>query len=155
MTPDVQAALRAELHGDEGTKLFVYDDATGKPIGPGTVVKGNPSIGTGRNLFARGISYAESEMLLSNDEACCEADLVPLLPWLPTLSANRQAAVYSLYFNTSVGDRHRFVAGWPHFLAQMGAQQFAAAADNLQSSQPWATQVGPRALRLANLIRNG
>lgn len=156
MNPDVQAALRAELYADEGLRLKVYDDATGKPIGPGSHVIGNPTIAVGRNIYARGLSKAESEMLLSNDEGACEAELVPLLPWLPTLSANRQAAVYSLYFNTGLGNPDRFTAKWPHFLAQMQAGQFDVAATNLQTSQPWATEVGPgRSARLSNFVRYG
>jgi hypothetical protein len=36
----------AELMRDEGTLLYVYDDATGLPIVAGMLVKGNPTIGT-------------------------------------------------------------------------------------------------------------
>jgi lysozyme len=156
MTPEVADALRAELILAEQKRLLVYDDATGKPIGPGTLVKGNPTIAVGRNLSGRGLTDAESEYLLANDMAALEADLAPLLPWLASLSPARQSAVYSLYFNTSLGNPRRFVtAGWPHFLAQMQAGQFEAAAQNLQTSQPWATEVGARSTRLANFVRNG
>ncbi len=141
MDAAVAAALRQELHGDEGIKLKVYDDATGKPIGPGTVVRGNPSIGVGRNLSGRGITGAESEQLLTNDLVQCEADLAPGLPWITTLTPGRQTVIYSLYFNT--------------FLAQMKAGQFDQAADNLESTQPWASEVGPRARRLGELVRYG
>lgn len=97
-------------------------------------------------------------MLLSNDMTELETDLAPLLPWLPTLSANRQAAVYSLYFNTSLGNPHRFVGpnGWPHLLEQLQTGEFAAAADNLEHSQPWASEAGSqRVTRLTTFIRNG
>lgn len=156
MTPEVADALRAELILAEDKRLLVYDDATSKLIIPGTLVKGNPSIGVGRNLSGRGLTDAESEYLLANDMDALQADLAPLLPWLDTLSANRQCAVYSLYFNTSLGNPRRFVtAGWPHFLRQMQAGQFDAAASNLETSQPWASEVGARATRLANFVRNG
>ena len=115
-----------------------------------------PTLGVGRNLSGRGITDAESEYLLANDMAALEADLAPLLPWLQALSPARQCAVYSLYFNTSLGNPRRFVtAGWPHFLAQMQAGQFEAAATNLETSKPWSTQVGSRATRLANFVRDG
>ncbi len=155
MDAAVAAALRQELHGDEGIKLKVYDDATGKPIGPGTVVRGNPSIGVGRNLSGRGITGAESEQLLTNDLVQCEADLAPGLPWITTLTPGRQTVIYSLYFNTGLGNPARFVAKWPNFLAQMKAGQFDQAADNLESTQPWASEVGPRARRLGELVRYG
>ena len=155
MNPAVEALLRQELHGDEGIKLKVYDDATGRPIGPGSQVQGNPTIGVGRNLSGRGLSPAESEQLLTNDLAQCEADLAPGLPWITALSPGRQTVIYSLYFNTGLGNAPRFEAKWPNFLAQMKAGQFAQAADNLESSQPWATEVGPRAHRLGELVRYG
>lgn len=155
MTPEAQTALRAELECDEAKKLFVYDDATGKPIIKGMTVIGNPSIGVGRNLAARGITDGEADILLIDDMEALEEDLTPLLPWIAALSANRQCAVYSLYFNVSLGNPHHFIAAWPHFLAQMQAGQFEAAAANLETSKPWCTEVGARSGRLANLVRTG
>lgn len=155
MNPLTEAQLRAELHGDEGIVLKVYDDATGKPIGPGSVVRGNPSIAVGRNLSGRGITAAESEYLLSNDLVCCEHELSSSLPWITTLTPGRQTVIYSLYFNVGLGNPARFEAKWPNFLAQMKAGQFVQAADNLESTQPWATEVGPRARRLGELVRYG
>ena len=155
MNPITEAQLRQELRGDEGEVLRVYDDATGRPIGPGTTVKGNPTIGVGRNLAGRGLTPAESAFLLSNDLSACETELTGPLPWVTTLSPGRQTVIYSLYFNTALGDPARFKLKWPNFLAQMQAGEYAAAADNLESSQPWATEVGPRARRLGELVRYG
>lgn len=155
MNPTTEAQLRAELRGDEGDVLKVYDDATGKPIGPGTLVKGNPSIAVGRNLSGRGVTQGESEYLLTNDLADCERELAAPLPWITTLTSGRQTVIYSLYFNVGLGNPARFQAKWPHFLAQMQAGQYAAAADNLETTEPWASEVGPRAHRLGELVRYG
>jgi lysozyme len=155
MNPTTEAQLRAELRGDEGEVLRVYDDATGKPIGPGTLVRGNPTAGVGRNLSGRGLTQAEAEYLLSNDIVACETELAPTLPWITTLTPGRQTVIYSLYFNVGLGNPLRFEAKWPNFLAQMKAGQFAAAADNLEGTQPWASEVGPRAHRLGELVRFG
>jgi lysozyme len=155
MNPLTEAQLRQELRGDEGEVLKVYDDATGKPIGPGSTLHGYPTVGVGRNLAGRGLTMAEAEQLLSNDIAACESELAPTLPWITTLTPGRQTVIYSLYFNVGLGNPARFEAKWPHFLAQMQAGEFAAAADNLESTQPWATQVGPRAHRLGELVRFG
>jgi lysozyme len=156
VTPELEVAIRAELMGDEGKVLRVYDDATGKPIVKGSIVQGNPSIGIGRNLAGRGISDSEAELMLGNDCDQGEIDLLPLLPWLKDLSTNRQAAIYCLYFNLDEGNPKRFIATWPNFLAQMQGGEFGAAADNLATSQPWATEVGPgRVGRMANLVRYG
>lgn len=155
MNPQTEQQLRQELRGDEGEVLRVYDDATGKPIGPGTLVKGNPSIAVGRNLSGRGITLAESEYLLTNDLAACERELADLMPWITTLTPGRQTVIYSLYFNVGLGNPARFHAKWPVFLEQMRTGQFTAAADNLEASEPWASQVGPRAHRLGELVRYG
>lgn len=155
MNPTTAAQLRQELRGDEGEVLRVYDDATGKPIGPGTVVRGNPSVGVGRNLSGRGLTQAEAEFLLSNDIASCEAELAAPLPWVTQLTPGRQTVIYSLYFNVGLGNPARFQAKWPNFLAQMQAGEYVQAADNLESTQPWASQVGPRAQRLGELVRFG
>lgn len=154
MSPEVAAALRAELQGDEGIVLRCYDDATAKIVGPGTLVKGNVSIGCGRNLTSRGITSVEADFLLNNDIAQAEADLSPL-PWILAMTPKRQMVVYSLYFNTALGSYRRFLATWPHFLAQMEAEQYAEAAQNLRTSEPWATQVGARADRLADNVLYG
>lgn len=155
MNPTTAAQLRAELRGDEGEVLRVYDDATGKPIGKGSTLIGNPTVGVGRNLSGRGITQAEAELLLSNDLTACETDLAGPLPWITNLTPGRQTVIYSLYFNVGLGNPARFLAKWPNFLAQMQAGQFVQAADNLESSQPWATEVGPRAKRLGELVRFG
>lgn len=151
----MRAGLALELRGDEGEKLKVYDDATGLPIGPGTLVKGWPSIAVGRNLAGRGIKLSESAQMLENDMADCETELAATLPWITSLTPHRQIVIYSLYFNVGLGNPARFEAKWPNFLAQMKAGQFAAAADNLETTQPWASQVGPRARRLGELVRYG
>lgn len=156
MSPELEDAIHAELMGDEGKVLRVYDDATGKPIVKGTTVQGNPSIGIGRNLAGRGITDAESEVLFTNDCEQGETDLSPLLSWLKDLSINRQCAVYCLYFNLSEGNPKHFLATWPNFLQQMQAGDYEAAAQNLATSQPWAGQVGAgRVGRMVNLVRYG
>ncbi len=155
MNPFTRAQLEQELRGDEGERLRVYDDATGKPIGPGSTVIGNPTIAVGRNLSGRGISGAESAYLLDNDCNQAETDLMGPCPWIGNLSPARQAVMYSLYFNVGLGNPNHFMAAWPHFLGQMQAGQFEEAASNLETSQPWASQVGPRAKRLAALVRSG
>jgi len=156
MDAAVLTAVTQELARDEGERLRVYDDATGLAIVAGTLVKGNPTIGVGRNLAARGISAPESDLLLAHDLGQCEAELVPVLPWLASAPPPAQVVVYSLYFNTALGDPERFVGphGWPHFLAQCAAGDWQGAASNLETSQPWASEVGARAARLANLLRS-
>jgi GH24 family phage-related lysozyme (muramidase) len=155
VNPLTEKLLRQELRGDEGEVLHVYDDATGRPVGAGMMLKGNPTIGVGRNLAARGLTQEESEYLLTNDIDQCESDLSSHLPWITNLTPGRQTVIYSLYFNTGLGNPLRFVAKWPEFLKQLQSGMYGAAADNLESSEPWASEVGPRAKRLGELVRSG
>ena len=155
MTPELLSALHSEIAYDEGIKQFVYDDATGKPIVKGTTLQGEPTIGIGRNLAARGLASNEIEFLFDNDMLQCERDLAAAMPWVASLSQNRQVVMYSLYFNMYLGNISKFMTGWPNFLAQMQQGEYAAAADNLETSQPWASEVGSRATRLAEWIRAG
>ena len=154
MQPEVAAALRAELLSDEGKRLKVYDDDSGKSITKGSTLLGYPTIGIGRCLSTRGITDPESEMLFSNDLIAIEQDLIGM-SWIRTLTPRRQMVIYSLYFNTSLGNPRHFVAAWPNFLGQMAKGFYTQAAQNLRSSQPWASQVGERAVRFANAVEYG
>lgn len=147
--------MRTELAGDEGDKLKVYDDATGKPLVKGMTLKGNPTIGRGRNLAGNGITEAESLYLCDNDIDCAYADLDAALPWFAALTDSRKVALMSLYFNMDLHSVGKFLAGWPNLLQQCEAGQFEQAADNLESSEPWATEVGARAHRLGEMLRYG
>ncbi len=155
MKQEVFDGIAAELNGDEGNVLRVYDDKTGRPIGPGSKVIGWPTIARGRNLATRGLSEAESDMMLSNDIAAAESELAGRFPWIASLSTGRQIAIYSLYFNVALGNVTKFAADWPHFLEQMRPGEFDAAATHLETTEPWSDEVKARALRLANLVRYG
>jgi GH24 family phage-related lysozyme (muramidase) len=65
--PDIRLLLSQMLEREEGLRTLVYDDATGKPIGPGSVVQGHPTIGIGRALDVNGITAVEADFLLEND----------------------------------------------------------------------------------------
>lgn len=60
-------SLTDRLIAHEGLRLQVYDDASGKPIRPGSHVVGNPTIGVGTLICAPGgITTDEVRLLLSN-----------------------------------------------------------------------------------------
>jgi lysozyme len=60
------------IRGNEGYRLQVYDDFSGKPVVAGSTLQGHPSIGVGRNLAGKGISQDEAEFLFLNDLADAE-----------------------------------------------------------------------------------
>jgi lysozyme len=124
-------ALTAELSLDEGRVFFPYTDT-----------QGYTSIGIGRNLSARGLSWAEIDMLFTNDVRDCCASLDAHTPWWRTLAPGRQRVMINLCFNLGWGS----LAQFHHFLAAMKAGDWPAAAAELENSR-WYVQVhgrGPR-----------
>lgn len=95
----IEADLFADLNADEGNRLIVYDDATGMPICKGSTLKGNPTIGRGRNLWGSGISPAESDALLKNDISETLGWCSRFLPWFADLTDMRKRAVANMVFN--------------------------------------------------------
>lgn len=100
------------LRRDEGRRLFVYDDATGKAIAKGSVVVGNPTIGEGRRLDAggRGISPAESDLMKANDITANRAIAAAWLgevAWV-SLTPLRRAVLVSIVHNVGSGGIHGF-----------------------------------------------
>lgn len=138
------------LRAEEGTRLQVYDDATGLPIGPGTKVIGHPTIGTGRCLDTNGITQAEADYLLAADIAKVGAALDEKLPWWRDLSPARQAVLASMAFQMGV----RGLLGFANTLASVQAGNYAGAADRMLASV-WARQTPARAGRLAAMMRKG
>ncbi|BBE09984.1 lysozyme [Mycoavidus cysteinexigens] len=133
-----RAALIAELKRDEGERFKPYFDTVGKI-----------TIGIGRNLTDGGISQSECEILLHNDIARTLRWLDRHLSWWRTLDAVRQRVLINMAFNLG-GKLLTFV----NTLDAMQRSDYAAAANGMLASK-WATQVGQRALRLANMMRTG
>jgi hypothetical protein len=120
----------AELQDDEGTRLFVYDDATGAAITKGSHVIGWPTVATGRNLAGKGVSATEACMMLANDVAECEAVCAKLLGsvW-PTLPPVVVDVCIMVQFNTGN------LAGWPGLLSHVRSLYWQGAHDALLDSE--------------------
>jgi lysozyme len=146
----MNAQQLTELRHDEGTRLLVYDDATGKPLLPGDTLKGHPTIGTGRALDVNGITTDEADQLLVNDLAKIEGQLGPLL-WFDALNDTRKGVMVNLAFNMGVRGLQSFV----RMIAACQAGDFDKAAHELQDSQ-WFKQVQTtRSTRLVRQLRTG
>lgn len=131
--------LMAELERDEGRVLKPYEDSVGKV-----------TIGVGRNLSDVGISNTEANFLLANDiERTCE-DLDRELPWWRNLDEDRQRVLANMCFNVGIGKLLTF----KNTLAYVEAGEWEKAAEQMIKSK-WASQVGPRAKRLAERMRVG
>lgn len=132
-------ALKDDLARDEGCRLKPYQDT-----------EGLLTIGIGRNLDDVGITSEEAYHLLENDIGGVMADLDRNAPWWRHLTEPRQRALANMAFNL----------GWPRFsgfrnmLAALQAGEFERAAGEALDSK-WARQVGARATRIAEMIREG
>lgn len=142
--------LTRDLEADEGVRLFVYDDATGQPIVPGTLVKGHPTIGIGRALDVHGITLEEAMGFLQSDLQADGDALGTALPWMRTLDPARGEVLLEMAFNMGV----KGLLAFKNTLADVQAGNYDKAADEMLASL-WAKQVGARAQRLATQMRTG
>ena len=127
------------LREDEGLRLKPYRDTVGKL-----------TIGYGRNLDDVGISRQEAHKLLEHDVHRTLINLEIKFRWWNSLTSKRQCAVANMGFNLGI----KGLLGFEKMLAALEAKDYDLAADEALDSK-WAKQVGARAERIANLIRQG
>jgi lysozyme len=147
MNPQNETQLIEELRCDEGVRYVPYADT-----------KGIPTTGVGHNLQAcplpTGWSYpltdAQVDQLLMQDLANVYGDLNRDLPWWTDLNDARQRVVCNMMFNLGSNK----LLGFKNTLAAMRQGRYDDAAAGMLNSA-WATQVGARAQRLAQMMRTG
>lgn len=127
--------LQGQLLLHEGWKPVVYDDATGLPIVKGTVVKGNPTIGIGRNLTLA-ISTAAGMFLLNEDIDRADSEARLNFEWFMALNPVRQNVVVELVFNLGA----QGLKGFKDFCGAMAIGDYSRAASELKDSN-WSHQV--------------
>lgn len=131
--------LFEELKVDEGVCFYPYRDTVGKL-----------TIGVGRNLDDRGISISEICTMLDNDIENIELELDREFPWWRELSDNRQRALANMCFNLGITKFRKF----RKMIAALEQENYPLASYEAINSI-WAGQVGARAERIADLIRQG
>ena len=139
MNHEMKKRLLQQLMDDEGFSLEPYKDTVGAL-----------TIGYGRNLDAVGIDKDEAAYLLRNDLKRALHSLDRHLPWWRDLSQKRQCAMANMTFNLGIIGLLNF----KKMLTALKKRDYSLAADEALDSK-WATQVGSRADRIANLIRQG
>lgn len=130
---------KMQLRVDEGVKPKPYTDTVGKL-----------TIGVGRNLDDVGLSQPEIDYLLDNDIIRADVTAATLFNNYDALSYARRAVLLNMAFN--LGQTR--LAGFKNFRAAVEAGEFEKAAWEMMDSK-WATQVGDRAKRLAQQMREG
>lgn len=139
-----------DLTRDEGFRAKVYDDHTGKEIGPGTRCEGWPTIGIGWNLVGNPLSLARAKIILGWHIDDTASALFKALPWASALDEVRCRALLNMAFNLGVPK----LLGFHATLNALNAGRWADAARHALESQ-WATQVGQRAKRIAYMFEHG
>jgi lysozyme len=134
--------VRAQLRIDEGCVEHAYTDS-----------EGFLTMGVGRLIDARRggrLRPDEIDFLLDNDIEDAERDARVLFPGFDGLSANRRAVLVNMAFNLG---RAR-LAAFQRFREAVAAGAWEQAAAEMLDSR-WADQVGARAKRLAQQMREG
>ena len=133
---------RAQLRVDEGVVDHAYQDS-----------RGYWTIGVGRLIDARlggRLRPDEIDYLLENDIAEAEAIAKGLFPSFQSLSDARKAVLLNMAHN--LGQKR--LAGFQRFREAVAAGAWEQAAAEMLDSR-WADQVGARAKRLAQQMRDG
>ena len=139
MTPESRGQLRRDVMAAEGLRLKPYLDTVGKL-----------TIGYGRNLDDVGISKLEAEVLLDHDIASAEIECRKTFVWFPDLNDARQRVLVDMAFNMGLTKLLTF----RRMLAAVAERDYAGAAEQMLASK-WAAQVKGRAVRLAQVMRDG
>lgn len=147
MNPSNEAILVQELRRDEGVRYTPYEDT-----------EGIPTVGVGHNLRAAplpaGWSYpltdAQVDTLLDQDLLNVYHDLDRGLSWWSQLCDVRQRVLANMCFNMGINGLMTF----RNTLLAMREGRYADAATGMLQSK-WATQVGARAKRLADMMTQG
>ena len=137
------AALKAELRQDEGLRLLAYQDAGGV----WTIGYGHTGPGVRKGLLR---NEPQADAQLAADIAKAESDCARYLAWWGKLDDARQEVLANLAFNLGIAG----LLKWHHMLTAVEAGDYTRAAADMLATEPWCSQVGKRAERLAGLMRS-
>lgn len=134
--------LRAQLIRDEGKVPYAYQDSLGYwTIGVGHLVDKD-----------KGGSLPDFiiDTLLEHDIEKHTKELIAALPWFIQLDPPRQGVLVNMAFNLGTAGLLKFA----NTLNAVREGSYSLAAQRMLDSK-WATQVGPRATRLATQMETG
>lgn len=143
-------AMLSLLIADEGLRLDLYDDATGKTLKKGDRIEGHPTIAVGRALDVYPLTREEAIYLSQGPLNHAEAALDRYLPGWRSLSEVRQRVLVSMVYQMGWGGVSKF----PKFLAALKRGDFQDAAAEMLASA-WHEQTPARCDRLAKMMADG
>ncbi len=135
--------LTGDIARDEGCGWVAYRDT----VGIWTIGFGH----TGPEVV-EGLTWTDQQCRdqLEADIARVEAELDAHLPWWRSLNDARQDVLANMAFNLGVGG----LMGFKHTLEAIQGGSFGLASAGMLGSK-WASQVGDRARRLADIMESG
>lgn len=133
MTDRQKLVEQLVLH--EGLRRFPYADTTG-----------HLTIGVGRNLTDKGITFGEAMILLDHDLDEAITDLADF-PWFAGLDAVRQRVLVDMRLNLGAAG----FRGFKRMIRMLSEEKYALAAGSMRDSL-WAKQVKSRADRLIKMM---
>ncbi|PHR99245.1 MAG: lysozyme [Blastopirellula sp.] len=131
--------LEKFIEAHEGNESHPYTDGVGKI-----------TIGVGHNLTDNGLSPAIIAAILAEDIAIAKSELSRKYRKWQELSEKRQMVLIDMMFNLGYPRYSTFKRFWK----ALRKARYDDAANEMLDSR-WAKQVGPRALRLAKMMREG
>lgn len=146
----MKAQVLKLLIDHEEMRALAYDDATGKTLKPGDVVKGNVTAGIGINLSSGGLSEEEQIWLCEHRIDKATDECRKAFPWFNQLNDARRGVLVMMVYNMGLTRVRRF----PKMLEALEEQDFWLASCEMLASK-WAVQVGQRARDLARIMRSG
>jgi len=140
--------------GNKLLDLIKEDEGTG-PVNndrmmPYTDSVGLLTVGYGRNIEERGISFDEADVLLQNDVNISIAECNRTFTWFDSMDEIRKMVVISMAYNMGIS---RFL-GFKKTIALLSEGKYTQAGTEMLDSK-WATQVGRRAVRLSRMMKTG
>ena len=121
----------------------------GLRLKPYRCTAGKLTIGVGRNLDDKGITYDEAMILLRNDIAEVTAQL-ERFDWFRALGPVRRKVLIDMCFNLGMAG----LMGFQKMIEALNRADYEAAADEMVYSR-WYRQVGERGRRLERMMRTG
>lgn len=111
---------------------------------------GKLTIGVGRNLDDRGITKDEAMMMLQNDILACRKECYSSFFWFGEMDEVRQSVILEMCFNLGISR----LKGFKKMLKACELKNYTLASQEMLSSL-WASQVGNRAKKLADIMCKG
>ena len=138
--------LREELEFDEGCIYEIYNDHLGYPtLGIGHLVLESDA----ENGQPVGTPVSKERVIecFEKDIKSVFSDIDRNLPWVEDQPEDIQRVVANMCFNLGLTRLLKF----KNFLFRLQVKQYEAASEEMMDSR-WATQVGPRAVRLRDRV---